>query len=118
VTLADPCNPAERVVAVSMFDARFRRQEQVPWCLSVNSRAGLLAEESTPVLEAARDLQTLAGSSVISASVADLCRQVGELPGADSDRLLAALAPEPDTADRALGELVTRVRELVTGTPT
>jgi hypothetical protein len=68
--------------------------------------------------EAARDLQTLAGSSVISASVTDLCRQAGEIPGADLDRLLATLAPDPDTADRALGELVTRVRELATGTPT
>jgi tetratricopeptide (TPR) repeat protein len=82
----------------------------------IDALAGAGVEEAT--LEAASDLQTLGASSVISASVADLCRQVDEIPGADLDRLLAALAPDPDTADRALGELLTRVRELVTGTPT
>jgi len=43
---------SQRAVAVSMFDARFGEMEQVLWCLSVNSRAGLLVGESSPVLEA------------------------------------------------------------------
>jgi hypothetical protein len=38
--------------AVSAFDARFGEMERVLWCLSVNSRAGLLAGESSPALKA------------------------------------------------------------------
>lgn len=43
---------AERAAAVAAFDARFGEMERVLWCLSVNSRPGLLAGESSPVLEA------------------------------------------------------------------
>lgn len=43
---------AERATAVATFDARFGEMEQVLWWLSVNSRPGLLAGESSPVLEA------------------------------------------------------------------
>jgi len=43
---------SERAVAVSTFDARFGEMERVLWCLSINSRAGLLTGESSPVLEA------------------------------------------------------------------
>jgi len=52
VKLTDYRDSVERAVAVSMFDARFGEMEQVLWCLSVNSRPGLLAGESSPVLEA------------------------------------------------------------------
>ena len=38
--------------AVSAFDARFGEMERVLWCLSAESRASLLAGESSPVLEA------------------------------------------------------------------
>lgn len=34
---------SERTVAVSTSDARFGEMERVLWCLSVHSRAGLLA---------------------------------------------------------------------------
>jgi hypothetical protein len=43
---------SERAVAVSAFDARFGEMERVLWCLSINSRSGLLAGESSPILEA------------------------------------------------------------------
>jgi hypothetical protein len=43
---------ADRAAAVAAFDARFREMEQVLWCLSINSRPGLLAGESSLVLEA------------------------------------------------------------------
>ena len=46
------CTDAERASAVATFDARFGEMEQVLWCLSVNSRPGLLAGESSPALEA------------------------------------------------------------------
>lgn len=42
----------ERAAAVTAFDARFGDMEQVLWRLSVNSRPGLLAGESSPALEA------------------------------------------------------------------
>jgi hypothetical protein len=52
VKLTDYHDSAERAAAVRMFDARFGEMEQVLWCLSVNSRPGLLAGASSPVLEA------------------------------------------------------------------
>jgi len=51
VKLAD-CIDAERASAVATFDGRFGEMERVLWCLSVNSRPGLLAGESSPALEA------------------------------------------------------------------
>jgi hypothetical protein len=52
VKLTDLHDPAERAAAVGMFDARFGEMEQVLWLLSVSSRPGLLAGESSPALEA------------------------------------------------------------------
>ena len=52
MNFTDLPDAAERAAAISLFDARFGEMEQVLWCLSVNSRAGLLTGESSPVLEA------------------------------------------------------------------
>jgi len=52
VKLIDLRDPAVRAAAVSLFDARYGEMEQVLWLLSVNSRPGLLAGESSPALEA------------------------------------------------------------------
>jgi len=43
--------------------------------------------------------------------VPGLCRQVGDIPGADLDGLLAALAPDPDALEELFQELVAAVRE-------
>ncbi len=43
---------SQRAVAVSAFNARFGEMERVLWCLSLNSRAALLAGQNSPVLEA------------------------------------------------------------------
>jgi hypothetical protein len=51
VKLTDLHDSAERAAAVSLFDARFGEMEQVLWLLSVSSRPGLLAGESSPALE-------------------------------------------------------------------
>jgi hypothetical protein len=40
------------------------------------------------------------------ADIATLCRQVGDNPGADLRRLIAALTPDPDTAEQALRQLI------------
>jgi hypothetical protein len=52
VKLTDYHDPAERAVAVSIFDARLGGMEQVLWWLSVTSRPGLLSGEGSPALEA------------------------------------------------------------------
>ena len=62
--------------------------------------------------EAVNDLRAAGTGTDLPGDVADLCGQVAGIPGADLDRLLDALAPEPGTAERAFGELVARVREL------
>jgi hypothetical protein len=51
VKLTDLHDPAERAAAISLFDARFGEMEQVLWLLSVSSRPGLRAGESSPALE-------------------------------------------------------------------
>ncbi len=43
---------SQTAVAVRAFNARFGEMERVLWCLSLNSRAALLAGENSPVLEA------------------------------------------------------------------
>lgn len=55
--------------------------------------------------EAAADLHEFGADTPSPAHVADLCRQVGDLPGTDLARLLEALAPDPTTADQALRDL-------------
>jgi hypothetical protein len=52
VNLTDLPGLAERAAVVSLFDTRFGEMEQVLWFLSVRSRPGLLAGESSPELEA------------------------------------------------------------------
>jgi hypothetical protein len=39
-----------------------------------------------------------------------LCRQIGEIPGADLARLLAALAPDPAAVEQALRQLITQAQ--------
>jgi len=47
----DGCTDSQRHAAVSAFNARYGEMEQALWCLSVNSRASLLAGQSSPVVE-------------------------------------------------------------------
>jgi hypothetical protein len=42
---------SQRHAAVGAFNARYGEMEQALWCLSVNSRASLLAGQSSPVVE-------------------------------------------------------------------
>jgi hypothetical protein len=67
------------------------------------------------VRAAATDLRALssegAGADDLpSADVPALCRQIGEIPGADLERLLTALAPDPATIDQALRDLTAQAR--------
>jgi len=61
----------------------------------------------------ADDLSASAPSVSLPADVTGLCRQAGEVPGADLGRLLAALAPEPGTAEQALRQLIEQIQVLI-----
>jgi CHAT domain len=60
---------------------------------------------------AVTDLREFGADATMPADVPGLCRQVGDIPGAELDRLLAALTPDPDTLEQAFQELVAAVRE-------
>jgi len=66
---------------------------------------------------AADDLRAAGAGADPPTDVPGLCRQAGGIPGADLDRLLAALAPEPGAAQRVLGELLAQVRDLAAAPP-
>jgi tetratricopeptide (TPR) repeat protein len=42
--------------------------------------------------------------------IADLCRQVGDIPGTDLPSLIAKLSPDPETAEQTLLELITQTQ--------
>jgi hypothetical protein len=63
-----------------------------------------------PVGAAATDLLALAADATPPADVADLSRQVGDIPGTDLPGLLAVLAPDPAAADQALRDLITQAQ--------
>jgi hypothetical protein len=44
--------------------------------------------------------------------MADLCRQLGDIPGTDPAHLIAKLSPDPETADRALRNLIAEAQKL------
>jgi tetratricopeptide (TPR) repeat protein len=46
------------------------------------------------------------GEAFLPQDVNGLCRQVGDLPGADLPRLIAKLSPDPETAERALAKII------------
>jgi tetratricopeptide (TPR) repeat protein len=49
--------------------------------------------------------------------VADLCHQVGDIPGTDLPGLIANLSPDPEAAEQALRELITQAQVLATAPP-
>ena len=61
---------------------------------------------------AAADLQRFSDASEVPGDVAELCRRVGEVPGAQLGKLLARLAADPEGLQPRLGELITEVGAL------
>jgi tetratricopeptide (TPR) repeat protein len=61
---------------------------------------------------AAADLQRSLDASGIPGDVAELCRRVGKVPGAQLGKLLTRLAPDPEARQRRLEELITQVGAL------
>ena len=70
-----------------------------------------------PLGAAAADLRELGPAAVPPASVADLDRQLGDIPGTDLPGLIRRLCPDGDLAGQALRDLVARVQELAATPP-
>ena len=66
---------------------------------------------------AATDLRGFGADDVPPANVADLCRQVGDIPGTDLPGLIEQLCPDPETAEQALRDLIAQAQELATESP-
>jgi hypothetical protein len=64
------------------------------------------------VRAAAADLQRFPDAAEVPRDVAELCRRVGEVPGARLGKLLARLAPDPEARQRRLRELITQIGAL------
>jgi hypothetical protein len=58
------------------------------------------------------DMAELGTDATGPTDVADLCRQVGDIPGTDLHTLLAGLSPDPATAEQALRDLVAQAQAL------
>jgi tetratricopeptide (TPR) repeat protein len=96
---------------------------QVNAALACHLAAALLAalagvggtEEGSTLIaanSAAIDLRALGDAAVLPTSVADLSRQIGNLPGTDFPGLVARLSATPATAEEFLRELITLTRYL------
>ncbi len=71
----------------------------------------------TSVRAAAADLRDLGTAATPPADAAALCRQVGDIPGTDLDRLLTALTPDPATTEQALQVLITQAQAQAAALP-
>jgi tetratricopeptide (TPR) repeat protein len=64
------------------------------------------------VAAAALDLRAGGAAAAPPTGIADLCRQLGDIPGTDLPGLLQTLAPDPAAAEQALRELITQAQAL------
>ena len=70
-----------------------------------------------PVVNAAIDLHEVGANVAPPSDVAELCRQVRDIPGTDLARLIAALSPIPDAAEQALHELIAQAQAMAANIP-
>jgi hypothetical protein len=66
---------------------------------------------------AATDFRVFGSATGAPTSVADLDRQLGDIPGTDLPSLLAKLSPDPETAEQALHNLIAQAQELAAAPP-
>jgi tetratricopeptide (TPR) repeat protein len=59
---------------------------------------------------AAADLRRFGGGDVPPADVADLCRQLDDIPGTSLSRLIERHCPDPEAAEHVLSDLVARAK--------
>jgi hypothetical protein len=70
-----------------------------------------------PARAAAIELRILGAATTPVASVADLYRQLGDIPGTDLPGLIAKLSPDPETAEQTLRDLIAQARKLAAAPP-
>ncbi len=61
---------------------------------------------------AARDLRDLGSAATPPTDIAGLDRMLGDIPGTDLPRLIAALSPTPETAEATLRDLIAQAQNL------
>jgi hypothetical protein len=61
---------------------------------------------------AVTDLRELGTAAVPPRDVADLSQMIADIPGTDLPRLIAALSPDPETAEQALRDLIAQAQQL------
>jgi tetratricopeptide (TPR) repeat protein len=75
-------------------------------------------DRANQATRAAADDLCAAGTDIgLPADLTGLCEQVAGIPGADLNKLIATLAPEPGTVQQVLGELLALVRNLASAPP-
>jgi hypothetical protein len=67
---------------------------------------------------AATDLRDLGDAATPPTDMAELCRHIGDIPGTNLPGFLAALSPDPDTAEQALRDLIAQAQALAAAPPT
>jgi tetratricopeptide (TPR) repeat protein len=85
--------------------------------------AGIEGEENAArtqesVRRAAGDLRESGTTAVPPTSVADLDRQLGDIPGSDLPGLIAKLCPDAEVPEQTLRDLVAQAQELADAPPT
>jgi tetratricopeptide (TPR) repeat protein len=75
--------------------------------------------ESTadPVRKTALSLQAFGDAIELPANVADLSRNLDDIPGTDPAGLIARLSPDPETAEQTLRDLIASARKLAQTLP-
>jgi len=67
---------------------------------------------STCTRSAATDLRVFGAKAAPPTEIARLCRMIGDVPGTDLGILIAGLAPDEETAERTLRDLITNASEM------
>jgi hypothetical protein len=82
----------------------------------IRTLAGIGGDHPGSALDSARraaaDLRALGPAAVPPATVADLDRQLGDIPGTDLPALITRLAPDPQAAEQALRAIIKAAQEL------
>jgi hypothetical protein len=68
------------------------------------------ASAAGSIRQATIDLREFRGDGVPPHDVSALCPQVGNIPGTDLPGLIARLSPDPQTAERTLGDLIAQAK--------
>jgi tetratricopeptide (TPR) repeat protein len=74
-------------------------------------------DDAESVEAAAADLRGFGADDAPPTDVAGLCRQIGDIPGTNLPGLIEQHCPDPEAAEQALRDLITRTQELAAALP-